>query len=154
MRSRMRFSASCTSAKVRSPSVPRPSIPCPTSQFIRLSYSAGTGATRSGVTSSNCIANEAPSELSQMDEHTQVNYSCLAAAFTAFLDLAWVPSLNPCRNLRCTSFRWRILPLPVVFLRFALTLQLSAAGQDTSTHRDRHTHSKPGPLPAQRASTS
>lgn len=43
----------------------------------------------------------------------------------AFLGLAVTPSLNPLRNRLRTFFRWRILPVPVVFLLFAFTDQLS-----------------------------
>lgn len=39
--------------------------------------------------------------------------------------LAWLPSRNPLRNLRWTIFKCLNLPVPVVFLLFAFTDQLS-----------------------------
>lgn len=42
-----------------------------------------------------------------------------------FLGLAVDPSLNPLRNLRLMTFKWRRRPVPVVFLLFAFTDQLS-----------------------------
>lgn len=39
--------------------------------------------------------------------------------------IAELPSLKPLLNLRGTLRRYLILPVPVVFLRMALTLQLS-----------------------------
>lgn len=40
--------------------------------------------------------------------------------------LAWPPSRNPLRNRRRTTLRWRMRPVPVVFLLLALMDQLSA----------------------------
>ena len=51
-------------------------------------------------------------------------YSWAAGAFL-LADLACLPSWKPLRNLRYTNFKWRMRPVPVVFLLFALTLQLT-----------------------------
>lgn len=45
---------------------------------------------------------------------------------TAFLGLAWVPSRNPLRKRRRTTFRCCMRPVPVVFLLLAFTDQLSS----------------------------
>ena len=44
--------------------------------------------------------------------------------YSFFWETAVVPSLNPLRNLLRTILRWRMRPVPVVFLLLALTDQL------------------------------
>lgn len=41
------------------------------------------------------------------------------------IDSNYIPSLKPLLNLRGTLRKYLILPVPVVFLRIAFTLQLS-----------------------------
>merc|ERR1719447_922357 len=71
--------------------------------------------------------------------HSVKNTSIIYCAVVFFCDLANVPSRNPFVLLRCTFFRCRIRPVPVVFLLLALDPQLKLLVLALGYPHDAHT---------------
>ena len=73
------------------------------------------------------LTNHPYGEWESFQHSSSINKHSHLAAAGAFLlvEGAWVPSLNPFFALLKTCFKYLILPVPSVFLLFALTDQLS-----------------------------
>ena len=84
-----------------------------------------TGETKANISIDNYFIDGRNCFITSTFSHWLVPLEAGATPPFRFWDLAWVPSRNPFLKRRCSSLRWRIRPVPVVFLRLALMLQLT-----------------------------